>query len=225
MDNDAKISSSKSKACAFFGSVWFRCITVLLVLSVILGGTLTILNDVLYVSPEERTDRAIKKLYDGNIPTYSVILDVDSAIDGVDKTAIEFNLDGDQNIEGKINKIYNISGENGEYDLLFQSVGFEGYKGGSITVWVKVKNTADGKKIVEQVLLQSYDKQTLMSKLNGTYYNKYLVDVTEAYKNGQFFTTENGKGQFTNAVSGATYSANAGNNAVNCVIAYIGGAN
>ena len=219
-----KNSAPLKKSAAFFGSVWFRCITVLLVLSVVLGGTLTILNDVLYVSPQERTDRAIKKLY-GNTPSYTVELDVDSVEDGVNKTAIEYNLDADQALEGKINKIYNVSGNDGEYDLLFQSVGYEGYKGGSITLWVKVKFASDGSKNIEQVLLQDYDKQTLMSKLNGSYYGKFLVDVTDAYKNGQSFTTDSGKEQFSNPVSGATYSANAGNNAVNCVIAYIGGAN
>lgn len=224
MDNNITSTPNKTKASAFFGSVWFRCITVLLVLSVVLGGTLTVLNDVLYVSPSERTDRAIKKLY-GEIPTYEIILDIDSQEEGVNKTAIEYNLDADPNVEGKINKIYNVSGENGEYDLLFQSVGFEGYKGGNITVWVKVKHSTDGKKNITKVLLQSYEKQTLMSKFSGAFYDNYLVDVTEAYKNGQRFTTQSGNGQFTNPNSGATYSASAANNAVNCVIAYIGGAN
>ena len=50
----------------FIKSDWFRCIAVLLALAVVLGGTLAILNDVLYVSPEERTARAIKKIYGEN---------------------------------------------------------------------------------------------------------------------------------------------------------------
>ena len=62
-----------------------------------------------------------------------------------------------------------------------------------------------------------------MSKLNSSFYNRFLIDITDAYNNGDAFTTENGKGKFTNPVSGATYSANAGNNAVNCVVAYVGG--
>ena len=62
-----------------------------------------------------------------------------------------------------------------------------------------------------------------MSKLNSAFYNRFLVDVTNAYNDGNLFTTASGKGQFSNPVSGATYSANAGNNAVNCVVAYVGG--
>ena len=210
------------KSASFFNSVWFKCVSVLLILTIVLSGALTMLNDVLYVSATERTDRALKKIY-GVIPNYTTTLDVDSLEDQVNKSAIYYNLDSDDEFEGAINKIYVIGDENGEHDKLFQSVGFKGYKGGSITVWVRVKYLDDGSKKIEQVLLQEYDKQTLMSKLNSSYYNKFLVDITDAYKNGNAFTTESGKGQFTNPVSGATYSANAGNNAINCVIAYVGG--
>ncbi len=206
----------------FFKSTWFKCVTVLLAIAVVLGGTLAVLNDLLYVSPEERTDRAIKKIY-GVIPEYNVELDIDSKVDGVNNNAIGYNLDSDDEYEGYINKIYTIGDLAGEHDTLFQAVGYEGYKGGSITVWVKVKHTVDREYKIEQVLLQSYDKQTLMSKLDGSYYNRFLVDVTDAYKNGENFTTNSGSGKFTNPVSGATYSATAGNNAVNCVIAYVGG--
>lgn len=207
---------------SFFNSIWFRCVSVLLVLTIVLSGALAILNDVLYVSASERTDRALKKIY-GVIPNYTTILDVDSVEDGVNKSAINYNLDSDDEYEGAINKLYVIGDENGQHDKLFQAVGYEGYKGGSITVWIRVKYLDNGSKKIEQVLLQEYDKQTLMSKLNASFYNRYLIDVTDAYNNGDSFTTQSGKGQFTNPVSGATYSANAGNNAVNCVIAYVGG--
>ncbi len=190
-------------------SVWFKCITVLLVLSCVLGGTLAILNDVLYVSPEERTERAIKKIY-GQEKTYSIVLDVDLGDD-----AVTYSF-------GKVNKVYNVKSESGKDDMLFQTTGYEGYKGGTITLWVLVK--AEGSRlIIDKVVLESYDKQTLMSKLGGNYYDTFLTDVTDAYKNGGKFTTESGKGEFSNPISGATYSANAGNNAVNCVIEYLGG--
>ena len=58
--------------------------------------------------------------------------------------------------------------------MLFQAVGFNGYKGGTITVWVKVAiDKATDKSNIEKVLLESYDKQTLMSKLNNDYYIYY----------------------------------------------------
>ena len=61
-----------------------------------------------------------------------------------------------------------------------------------------------------------------MSQLKSSYYDNFLVDVTTAYENGQAFTTEKDKGEFSNPISGATKSATAGNNAVNCVIKYLG---
>lgn len=207
---------------SFFNSVWFRCISVLLFLTLFLSGILTTFNFLFYVSPQERTDRALKKIY-GVVPNYTTLIDIDSKEDGVNTNAININLDTDADYEGAINKIFVIGDENGEHDKLFQSVGFEGYKGGSITVWVRVKYLDNGSKKIEQVLLQEYDKQTLMSKLDSSFYNRYLIDITDAYKNGDAFTTQSGKGEFTNPVSGATYSANAGNNAVNCIIAYVGG--
>ena len=199
----------------FFNSIWFRCISVLLVISVVLGGLLAILNDALYVTPEERTDRAIKKIYQ-EYKDYSVVLDIDNADENINK-AIEYDF-------GKINKIYTVGDTNAEtYDTLFQTTGYEGYKNGTITVWVQVTHTTDGMTI-QKVVLESYDKQTLMGKLDENYYNTFLTDVTTAYKDGKSFTTD-GNGDFKNPVSGATYSATAGNNAVNCVIKFLGESN
>ena len=193
----------------FFKSTAFKCVTVLVCLMIVLGGALAVLNSLWSVSPEERTSRAIKKIY-GTEVSYVTLLDIDSQVEGVNKTAIEYTD------LGKINKIYKIGD-----DLLFQATGEKGYKNGTITVWVKVINQNDSYKI-DKVILESYDKQTLMSQLKGSYYDNFLVDVTTAYENGQAFTTEKGKGEFSNPVSGATKSATAGNNAVNCVIKYLG---
>lgn len=194
-----------------FKNVWFRSISVLLIISVVLGGLLAILSDVLYVSPIERTGRAVKKIY-GEEKDYSVILDIDGETPNGPK---EYSF-------GKINKIYTVGNEgDSSYDMLFQTVGYEGYKNGTITVWVKVTVT-DGLYSIEQVLLESFDKQTLMSKLGNEYYSRFnLTDVTTAYEQGSFFSTDSSSG-ISNPVSGATYSANAGNNAVNCVIQYLG---
>ena len=200
----------------FFKSTFFRCTALLLSLTVIFGGILALLNDLLYVSPEERTKRAIQKVY-GQSVEFTTIFDIDNE---------EFNDDklSDQekvliiSEDGRINKIYQVG-----TDLLFQSTGYKGYKGGTITVWVQVSSQND-RLTIEKVLLENYDKQTLMSKLDSNYYGKFLVDVTDAYKNGLFFTTS-GSGEFSNPVSGATYSANAGSNAVNCVLRYLGGIN
>lgn len=194
-----------------FKNVWFHSISVLLIIAVVLGGLLAVLSDVLYVSPAERTGRAVKKIY-GEEKSYQIVLDVDGENAN---TPIEYSF-------GRINKIYQVGdSSSSSYDMLFQTVGFEGYKNGTITIWVKVSVT-DDKYSIEQVLLESFDKQTLMSKLGGDYYGKFnLTDVTAAYDKGEYFGTQDDSA-LKNPVSGATYSANAGNNAVNCVIKYLG---
>ncbi len=197
----------------FFKSEWFRCISVLLVLAVTLGGLLAVLSDLLYVSAEQRTMRAVKKIY-GVEKKYETILDIDV---NQNQTAIPYDF-------GKINKIFKIVGQDAEhYDLLFQAVGFDGYKGGTITLWVKVSvDSTSSNCAIDKVVLESYEKQTLMSKLTNAYYSNFkLTDVTTAYKNEEFFTTLPSEPN-SNPITGATYSANAGNNAVNCVITYVG---
>ena len=186
----------------FFKSAWFKCTLVLLIIAVVSGSLISILSNVLYVSDQERTARAIKKIY-GQEKEFDILIDTDKGDD-----AIEYDF-------GKIDKIYTV----GE-DTLFMATGYNGYKNGTITVWVKVVKDGDHNKI-DKIILQTYDKQTLMSKLGNDYYNTFLVDATDAYLNGQDFTTEQGE-PLVNLVSGATKSANAGNNAVNCVIKYLG---
>jgi hypothetical protein len=195
----------------FFKSDWFKCISVLLALAIVLGGLLAVLSDVLYVSPEERTARAVQKIY-GQAKEYSVVLDVDT---NANHSKIEYTM-------GSINKIYEVGDTTSDsYDILFQTTGYEGYKNGTVTVWVQVIKSGE-KYSIAKVVLESFDKQTLMSKLDGGYYGKFtLTDVTDSYNKGDFFTTQTGK-ENSNPVSNATKSANAGNNAVNCVIKYLG---
>ena len=188
---------------AFFVSAWFKCISVLLALSVVFGGTLAILNDVLYVSPEERTARAIKKIYGVEVTLDETILDVDN---GYQEETNEY---------GSIQKIYKIGD-----DLLFRATGNEGYKNGTITLWVKVIEQ-DGNKLIDKVVLDGYDKQTLMSKFSNSYYDGFLIDVTEAINSGEIFSPKTDSTGLKNPMSGATKSANAACNAVNAVIKYI----
>lgn len=205
-----------------FSNVWFRCIAVLLLIAGIAGGLLAILNDVLYVSPEERTSRAVKKIYgiEKTITDDSIILDVDSS-DENKNTAIVCTSNGTE--IGTINKIFRIDNEDGGYDMLFQSTGYEGYKGGTVTVWTQVTFADGANPFISKVILESYKKQTLMSKLGNEFYGKFaLIDVTETYNSGMLFAPVKGDNVILNPVSGATYSAKAGCNAVNCVINYAG---
>ncbi|MBP5466097.1 MAG: hypothetical protein J6Y43_00840, partial [Clostridia bacterium] len=164
---------------SFIKTTWFKCIACLLCIAVISGASLAILNNVLYVSPETRTARAIKKIY-GEEKEYSVVLDIDSK-DKTKNTAIEY--DG----VGSVNKIYNIE-DGGQ---LFQTTGYQGYKNGTVTLWIQTvgwQNDVEGslpQSAIIKVLLETYKKQTLMSKLTGDFYDGFkLTDVTEAYNNG-----------------------------------------
>ncbi|MBQ3116222.1 MAG: hypothetical protein IJC07_04260 [Clostridia bacterium] len=195
----------------FFKSTAFKCTIVLVCLMIVFGGGLAILNSLWSVSPEERTMRALQKIYDTNAEIkYETIYEEDSAKEE-DKKDKQF--DG----VGKINKIYQVGD-----DLIFQSTGEKGYNNGTITVWVQVKTTivsGQNQYTIEKVVLEGYEKQTLMSQLKSSYYEKF----NGAIEGDKTFTTEAGSGRHTNPISGATKSATAGNNAVNCVIKYLGG--
>ena len=199
------------KANKFFSSLWFRCIVVLLVISCVAGGLLALLNDVLYVSANERSGRAIKKIY-GKEMAYSILLDIDSDNDNINDKIEYENL-------GSINKIFTITNGESE-DLLFQTTGIGGYKG-TVTVWTQVRVNGDKYDIVK-VVLESFTKETLMSKLSSSFYNNFcLTDVTADYNAGKNFTPYPDENGFTNVSSGATKSSNAGCNAVNCVLKYL----
>lgn len=195
----------------FFKSTAFKCTIVLVCLMIVFGGGLAVLNSIWSVSAEDRTMRALQKIYDTKEQiSYQILYDEETATE-------EQKKDKQFDEIGKINKIYQV-----ENDLLFQATGDKGYKNGTITVWVQVKaEVVDGQNVytIEKVILESYDKQTLMSQLKSSYYGKFNGKVTD-----ETFTTESGHGRFTNPISGATKSATAGNNAVNCVIKYLGGA-
>ena len=172
----------------FFKSTWFKCIAVLLSIAVVLGGLLAILNDLLYVSPEERTGRVFQKVY-GRVFTadeYTVKLDVDSKDPKVEKKAKEYK-DSENNTFGYIEKIYEVGKDDTDmtidtkYDLLFKSTGCQGYKGGTVTLWIKVAIDGDQKEI-QTVLIDSYEKQTLMSQLGSKYLGGFMMlDISDNY--------------------------------------------
>lgn len=178
----------------FFKSQAFKCIIVLLVIALIAGALLAILNDVLYVTEEERTMRAIEKVY-GEELQYE---------------ELSFEADKLSNDYGTLSKVYLL--ENGNY--LVQATGGNGYKGGTITVWV-VLTVKDGAfNGIEKVVLESYEKQTLMSKLTYDVYSAHNDEIT-----GDVYFTTGGDG-IKVLISGATYSTNALNNAVDCALQF-----
>lgn len=198
----------------FFKSTWFKCVTILLAISLIAGGLLSVLNDILYVSPEERTGRALTKIYNRSLASseYEIVLDADNEDSPV------VCKKGDETF-GEIQKIFLVGKDNEsdtEYDMLFKAQGNEGYKNGTVTAWIKVEFNSDSKKITK-VIIESYEKQTLMSKLDDKYLKGFLIDISDEYQT--YFSSNKKTGN--NPVSGATKSAQAGCNSVNCVLNYL----
>ena len=197
----------------FFKSVWFRCITVLLSIILVSGGLIAILSDVLYVSPAERTARAMTKLYGvaKEISDENVIFDMDKSEDGKPLSSTY----------GTINKIYIVGDKTADtFDMVYQTSGKDGYKGGTITLWLKVivKNFDYQNAKIDKVVLESYDKQTLMSKFDAMYFDQFV----SLYESGKFFTASKKDTDKTqNVVTGATKSSIASCNAVNCVIEHL----
>ena len=190
----------------FFSSIWFRCIAVLVGISIVSGGLIGFLNDLLFVTPEERTARAVKQIYG-----------IEKEYEDLQKTFTFENY-------GEISEIYLIKGENeNNFDYLFKSKGYNGYKGGTVTVWIQV-NVNEGVFKINKVIYAEAEKQTLMSKFESSYYQYFTNDFIDEIESGKRFTPIKGADGIENVMTGATKSANAICNAVNAVIeCFLGG--
>ena len=123
--------------------------TFVVVLSVILlcGGLLAILSDLLYVSDDEKIQRAIDSIY-------------------TEQVTLKENID----VKDYTSDVAEIKGcyllDNGDY--LVKATGKKGYSNGTVTVYVAIEIKED-KAVVKKVVLDSYKGQTLMSKLTDLY--------------------------------------------------------
>lgn len=194
----------------FFKSKTFRCIVVLMCIALVAGALLSIMNDLLFVSPEERVARTVKSIY-GQEMAYTVVYDrvyqmalpEDARIfyEYTDGRVVAAQAEG-QTYVGFVNSVYRL--EDGNY--LIKATGMQGYKQGTITVWCVAR--MEGEHFVElrDVSVAEYDKQTLMSK--------FTKSVLGGYR---------GTEPFDAVVSGATYSSTALNNALNVALSYMQG--
>lgn len=107
------------------------------------------------------------------------------------------------NENGSIVKVYKLEDNN----ILVQALGKFGYKNGSITIWAVAKYKENKFDCLSNIQVASYVNQTLMSKFTDKELKKYDI---------------NGINDVSNyVISGATYSSNAMNNAVNCIMQYV----
>lgn len=200
---------------SFIKSLWFKCTVVLLSIAVIAGGLLAVLNNVLAVSDKERTTRAIQSIY-GKEMDYEIIKEYDKTL-FADTGDVKYQKY--ENEYGEIKNVYKINNDNNSVDYLFKSTGINGYKGGTITLWIKVSVENNSYKI-SSIVMESFDKQTLMSKLDANYYEGFYKDITNEMQN-YFTADEKDTTNTKNIATNATKSSRAGANAVNCVIKYI----
>lgn len=181
----------------FFKSTAFRCITVLLTVILICCIYLTLGNALLYVSPEERLNRAIAKIYQGERVESEAI------------TNLTFPSE-----EGRANilEVRIVTSENHAGDYLVKSQGKDGFQNGTVTCWVVIETDSEHNvKGIGNVAIESNTNQSYISKVK----NDFLEQFSATY-NGDPFTTDNGF-----LASGASYSSNAICNAVNGAVQFV----
>ena len=171
----------------FFKSNVFKCLATLLCVLLISGIFLTIMNALLAVTPEEKFQRAISKIYGKNVATTAVAV-------------------ADYNSNATIEEAYRV--EDGNY--LVKSTGKGGYENGTVTCWVVIEfnNGAVcgiGKVVIDSNKNQSYIDRVTDKALNqfGELYNS---EINEKGFTENMITNATVKGTKTaicNAVNGA----------------------
>lgn len=159
---------------------------VMLCIMLVCGSLLAILSNLLYVSEDERIERAINKIYQGENVSLESTVEV-SEVDMSD--LLDF---------GEIKACYLIS--NGDYLVL--SKGKKGYSNGTVSTYVAISSDVNVKKVVED----SYTAQTLMSKLSGIYEN-YIGFSSQTPKEDIDEVIVSGATYSSNAVSNSVYVA------------------
>ncbi len=134
----------------FLKSKALKCVLVLMCIALVSGALLSICNDLLSVSDEERVSRTIKKIY-GQEVSYEEI-EVDYATE-----------------KGRIDNIYKL--EDGNF--LVKSTGFDGYQKGTVSVWLVAKYESGVYVGIDDVSIAGNEKQTLMSKFTSGVLSKF----------------------------------------------------
>lgn len=185
----------------FLKSNGFRCVLVLMIVTVVSCGLLAVLNGVLKVTDEERTARAITKVY-GSLVEYDDL--------GVTDEQRE-------NAYGTVESVYLVGS-----DYLIKATGTNGYKGGTVTMWSVFTVESGTIQAISKVLIESNTKQTLMSSLDGAFLTAYTNAGTEFLNgDGIFAATDADADDIKNVAGGATKSSTAADNAVNAALYYM----
>lgn len=184
----------------FFKSTAFKCIAVLLSVLLVSGIILTLAYSLLKVDDEERFNRKISVVYDGDTVTSE-----------------EITLSGNTSFYGAtIEKQWYIQEKN---DYLIQASARG--NGGSVTCWVALNMTADRKSVVKisKVLVYSVgDPAEFLDHISADVYDKFIDD----YYPGKEFSYGT-KDDEEYIETGASYTMTAICKSVNAAIDYAGG--
>lgn len=177
---------------SFFKSTTFKCIIALLCVLLVSGIFLTIMNSLLAVTPEEKFNRAINKIYGKAVKT-ETISDIKS-----------FN---ETSPNGSIEEAYKVK-EDGNF--LIKSTGYGGYDNGTVTCWVVVVVNGGAVKGIDKVIIDSNKAQSYIDRVG----DKALSQFSELYEDGIVYTPS--------LITGATVTGtkNAICNAVNTALEF-----
>ena len=192
---------------AFFKSMAFKSLAVLIAIVLAAGALLAICNDLLHISEEERLARSLSKIY------------------GTDVTATEVQLTEEERsyTYGTVNAVYYVQ-DDGNY--LFQTTGKGGYSNGNgkVTLWTVITctGTREGGDLaltgIEKVVYDSNEGQSFISTLGASFYAAF-ADRDELVAGGGYFTATEETDDLYNVATGASESSNAACNAVNAALA------
>ena len=174
----------------FFKSNVFKCLATLLCVLLISGIFLTIMNGLLAVTPEEKFQRAISKIYGKPVATTPIAV--------ADYT--------DPRRSSTIEEAYKV--EDGNY--LVKSTGMYGYESGTVTCWVVVEYSGGAVTGIGKVVIDSNKNQRYIDRVNDKALNQFgelfTPEVLETGYNEGMITNATVKGTKTaicNAVNGA----------------------
>ena len=200
----------------FLRSNSFRCIVVLLVITIVCGAILALCNDLFFVSDREMFERSMTKIYDGDASQLVDLIPDDA--EEITYTTYDCEaviLDAHKSPDGKT--------------WLVQSKGNKcGYQNGSVTLWLNMSVENGQLTAINKIIVDSYDSsQTLIGSISETYLAQYSSE--------QYHDVVTGGGHFSNVkmsaeettdaneivAAGATYTSKAVNAAVNGAMDYV----
>ncbi len=192
----------------FFHGKAFKCIIVILIIVLVCGIFLTFCNSLFAVSDEERTDRAMEKLYTDET------VHADNITDQATKAGESLELD-----YSTVKPLYQVDNE----DYVVQIAGKQGY-GGNVTCWVVVHD--DGTQVtgLGTVIAQSSENtgESFLSNLGDDDFARFSAEyedgVVYAYGFANDTSTTHADGY---VATGASKSYRGVCNAVNGAIEFV----